>query len=190
MLLALEGAFVKKLLLGLILLAALVGVSYLKVIRDSDRETEAFRRGRTAADVRNATTAAAADSLTTLVAARDSKVAALTDTVVARERAQARLSDSLSSEIASRDKEISQLKAKTTAAKSAPGTKSTATSRATSSEHEILAHYRQAVDKLPGDLSTYERSVAIREIRQETATKFAITVDRLNKIRENNNLEY
>ena len=61
----------------------------------------------------------------------------------------------------------------------------------TESKHrEILNYYKKAVGDLPGDLSAYERRVALSEIRNDTARKFAITISQLNSLRKENNLDY
>ena len=97
--------------------------------------------------------------------------------------------DSLTAVIAAQDKELARLKALAAKASAASSSRSSV-KIGKSSEHEILAHYRQAVEKLPADLSPYERKVALRELRVETAGRFAISVETLDQIRQKNNLDY
>jgi len=177
----------KKLLLGVVLIAALIAVSYFRVQRDSAQEEAAYERGRGTAEDQAALITALSDSLDALVKHRDSVILSMADSLAVRDQAQVRLVDSLTGEISLRDKQLAALKQKTPAP---PKSTAAATRQSQSPDHEILAHYRQAVEKLPGDLSTYERGVAIREIRQETVQKFAITEARLNQIRESNHLDY
>ena len=57
-------------------------------------------------------------------------------------------------------------------------------------EHEqILSYYRKRLKNLPGDLSQYEKNVALREIRGETVQKFSISMRELDKIRKDNQLD-
>lgn len=177
----------KKLLLGIILLAALAAIVYVQTMRESAHETGAFERGKAAGLQTGLQGRATADSLVALVAQRDDSLAAMADSLEAKDCAYADAVDSLTSVVESRDQELAELKKRTDKVQTP---ESSATRAGTSTENDILAHYRLAVKKLPGDLSPYERAVAIREIRQETATKFAITVDKLNQIRETNHLEY
>ena len=46
------------------------------------------------------------------------------------------------------------------------------------------------MSKLPSDLSDYEYRVSVDEIRAETAEKFSITVESLNKIRADNDVDF
>ena len=183
----------KKLLLGIFLLALLGAVSYLKVIRDSERQADAYLRGHDTG-VRSAELSdAQTDSLEMLLAQKDSLIevwrAALKDSMQAGADSRVALTDSLAAVIALKEQEIASLKKKrTVTAQKSQSKPSTTVAR--TSDHEILAAYRQAVAKLPKDLSEYERNVALREIREETARKFAISTDRLNQIRKSNSLDY
>lgn len=55
---------------------------------------------------------------------------------------------------------------------------------------QILSYYKTRYKDLPGDLSKYEHKIAMSEIRQETAQKFAITLADLKKLRTKNDLKY
>jgi hypothetical protein len=187
------GLGLKKLLLGIVLLALLGAVSYLKVIRDSERQADAYLRGHEAGVLRAELSDAQTDSLEMLLAQKDSLIeiwqAALKDSLQAGADSRAELTDSLAAVIALKEKEIASLKKKRTVTAQKSASKPS-TTVARTSDHEILAAYQQAVAKLPKDLSEYERNVALREIREETARKFAISTDRLNQIRKNNSLDY
>jgi len=74
-----------------------------------------------------------------------------------------------------------------------PGTKSGSGSAAGSggaSHEEIVSHYKLAMSRLPADLSDYEYRVAVKEVRTETAARFSITVERLNQIRKEHNVNF
>ncbi|MFH1373281.1 MAG: hypothetical protein ABII79_05765 [bacterium] len=63
-------------------------------------------------------------------------------------------------------------------------------SRRKATKHEqILSYYRKRLKNLPGDLSPYEKNVALREIRGETVQKFSISMRDLDKIRKDNHLD-
>lgn len=55
---------------------------------------------------------------------------------------------------------------------------------------ELLAYYKKRYDTLPSNLTEYERKVAISEIRQETASKYLITIAEFNRIRELHKLNF
>jgi len=179
---------IKKLLLGLILIAALVGVVYLQTERAGLKDSRIAEEGYKAGQADGEKLKASVDSLTSLV---DQKDSALAESTASREQFYAGQVDSLTQRIQSQEEQIADLSGKL--ADKTSSTKITAvnTSQEPSTKHlEILNYYKKAVNDLPEDLSAYERRVALSEIRTETARKFAITVSKLNSLRKENNLEY
>ncbi|MCD6250157.1 MAG: hypothetical protein J7J98_07510 [candidate division Zixibacteria bacterium] len=185
----------KKLLLGLFLLAALIAVSYLKMERDSEREAQAFIDGHDIGS-RNAELAMIdVDSLEKLIDQKATEVielrSAMTDTLVERDNFYTQTVDSLSAIIEAGQKEIASLEKQVASGGLEAKDSSSKIKVASKASHrEILKHYKLAVAKLPADLSAYEYRVAVAEVRSDTATKFNITVVRLNEIRDANNLDY
>ena len=186
----------KKLLLGLFLLAALIVVSYLKMERDSEREAQAFIDGHDVGARKVELVKVNTDSLEELIDQKATEVvelrAALADTLAERDQQYAQTVDSLSAIIMTGQQEIASLEKKVSAAKRAAKTSSSKPKVVASkpSDQNIIQHYKLAVAKLPADLSAYEYRVAVAEVRSETATTFKITVARLDDIRDANNLDY
>lgn len=178
----------KKLLLGLILIAALVGVVYLKSERSTQRREnivrESFQAGASAGEKYKGQ----ADSLNELVGLQDSLMA---ESMAVRDQLHASEVDSLNQTIESQEQKIADLNSQLKASQSAPKLTAKASSSSSTSKHrEILEDYKKAVSDLPGDLSAYERRVALSEIRNETARKYAISLAQLNSLRKENNLDY
>jgi hypothetical protein len=183
----------KKLLLGVVLLAALVGISYLKTTLDSERAAEAFidghRTGTKSAQAALPDTDSMSGAFEQERRALVEKNEVLADSLAAREQEHAQVVDSLSDRVASQQEQIDKLKKKVASAPSASSPKPTRTTTAGSTESQIVNHYKLAVAKLPSDLSAYEYRVALAEVKTETAEKFKITVDRLDEIRKAHNLD-
>lgn len=186
----------KKLLLGILLLAALLAITYLKSVRDSERQAEAFLEGREAGVRLTQEDQADLDSLSDLLNQERTTLTeyrtALADSLVERDLLYSQTVDSLMTRIESLQSEIAQLGERALADNSASGDSGVSQEDTSSkaSHTSILNHYRLAMSKLPADLSAYEHRVAVNEVRFETATKFDITVNRLNKIREIYKLDY
>lgn len=178
----------RKLLLGLILIAALVGVVYLKSERAEQYRAriteESFKAGLGEGEELKTQV----DSLAELVSLQD---CALAESVAVREDLYAGQFDSLNEKIQTQEQQIADLSGQLAEKAATPQVAAQNTSVEPDSKHlEILNYYKKAVNDLPGDLSAYERRVALSEIRNETARKFAISVSRLNSLRKENNLEY
>jgi len=185
----------KKLLLGLFLLAALIVVSYFKTMRDSEREAQAFVDGHEMGSQKAELVQANTDSLEKLIDEKATEVielrSALADTLAERDQLYEQIVDSLSEIIKAGQQEIAGLENQVAAGKLEAGTSSSKQEVASKASHrEILQHYKLAVAKLPADLSAYEYRVAVAEVRSDTSAKFNITVARLNEIRDANNLDY
>jgi hypothetical protein len=178
----------KKLLLGLILIAALVGVVYLKSERAEEYRAHIAEESFQAGLAEGEELKEQVDSLTGLVSYKDS---ALAESVAVRDHLHAGQVDSLSQRIQAQEEKIAvlsdQLARKTEAERVAANN----TSQTPNKKHlEIIRYYKKAVNDLPGDLSPYERRVALSEIRNETARRFSISVSKLNSLRKASNLEY
>jgi len=178
----------KKLLLGIVLLAALIGIVYIKSERAEEYHAQVTQEGFQAGLAEGEQLKARVDSLTGLVVEKD---VAMAESVAVRDELYAGNIDSLNETIKDKDQQIadlnSQLRQKTEVAQVVAKN----TSQEPDKKHlEILSFYKKAVEGLPGDLSAYERRVALSEIRNEIAQKFSITVSRLNSIRKEHNLEY
>jgi len=186
----------KKLLLGVFLLAVLVAVSYLNITRSSERQAQAFLKGREAGIKTSRLQEADVDSLSALIDRKQTELAelraAMADTLGNRDLFHAQIVDSLMAAIDAGQTEIARLEKMVVAAGSneQAGTKKQETTSAKASHKDILRHYRLAVAKFPADLSAYEYRVALAEAKSETAAKFKITVARLDQIREIYNLDY
>ena len=178
----------KKLLGAIVLIVVILVVSYAKIIRQDRRVDDAHQDGLQLGSAARAASEQEADSLTELI---EGYVLSLTDSQrVWSERNQAE-TDSLTAIIASRDEVIkawtdSQQAVEESLA-NAPQYQKPATMY---SHREILAYYKERYRALPKDLSPYETRIALAEIRTESARKFSISVDELDKIRESNSIEY
>jgi hypothetical protein len=187
----------KKIIIGIVLLAVLVGISYVKVYRDREQVTQARQDGVVRGQADLSTRTQEVDSLKALMEQRERELA---DSLVSRDIQHAELSDSLRTAMDEQCEEIEALKRQAQKAKSQPSKKAAAPAKksadsgvdstAKAAHKDILAYYTQQVDKLPKDLSDYERRVALREVREETAKKFAITAQRLDEIRKQYSLDY
>lgn len=186
----------KKLLLGILLLAALVAIIYLKSVRDSERQGKAFRKGHQAGVMFSQKGQAALDSLSDLLNQERTHLtdyrAALADSLAERDLLYAQTVDSLVTRIESLQSEIAQVEKKALADNSASGDgeRLRKDTSGKASHTSILNHYRLAMSKLPADLSAYEQRVAVNEVRAETATRFSITLKRLEEIRGIYKLDY
>ena len=178
----------KKLLLGLILIAALAGVVYLKSQRAEQYRARIAEESYASGLGEGEELRGQVDSLSGLVRLKDSAYA---ESTAVRQQLYTGQLDSLNQKVQVQEEQIQdlsgQLAQKTAESKVVAKSGSGDTSR----KHlEILNYYKKAVNGLPGDLSAYERRVALSEIRNETAERFSITVSRLNSLRKANDLEF
>ena len=176
----------KRLLLIVFLVVVLVGIGWFKHVRDSQREedirTDALSQNQEAVAQEQATS----DSLKTLLGERESTY---TQELTARDEQLATTADSLDAIITAQGETIDSLtSAYDKLAEKA--TDNTSSTKGKAAHKDILAYYKQEAGKLPGDLSAYERRVALSEVRTRTAQKFAITVTRLNEIRQKYHIDY
>ena len=186
----------KKLLLGLFLIAVLAAVVYLQLSRDTDKRSAAYRKGyRTGVDSLK-THQPDFDSVAELLGRERQALAEYKETVARtlsiRDSLHQQEVDSLTDKIEQQKTDIGKLKQKSLAKKAPTSNDKTASTGQNNlpSHREILDHYKEAMAKLPADLSPYEYQVAVTEVRTETAARFSITLDRLNEIRKANNVDF
>ncbi len=177
----------KKLLLIVLMLALIVGVSYVKIMRDRDRHDAAFRAGEKNAHTEVMLAEQTADSLKTALAERE---VSFGDTLTARDAAHRAELDSMAATVDSLENRVDNLQTALAKSKTA-ARKSTASAPKKPSLHEqALTYYKKRYKELPSDLSPYEQTVAVREIREETASRYKITLAELNRIRSEHKLDY
>ena len=163
----------RKLLLSFFLLALIAGVSYLK-LRQQDSRSEQER-------------ITARSEVASELAQKNYLIDSLGD--AAMTPTQARTLDSLEAVIDNQNQKIASL------SNSAPIESSTSptivsTKSLASKGQEILSFYKKKYQELPSDLSTYEKRVAVGEVKEETARQYSITVAQLDNLREQYKLTY
>ncbi|MBI5267394.1 MAG: hypothetical protein HY851_09210 [candidate division Zixibacteria bacterium] len=185
----------KKIIVAIVLLGVLLGIVFVKTNREQSQVDEAFRQGVAKGQLEVAAYHKRLESLR--VSTEQFKIA-WSDSVRIRDSILAYYRDSVNQIILAQTDKIKELSKKTRyAAKSSPkaaATTSTAQkpdSVAPTSRHaQILAYYKNRYKDLPGDLSVYEKKAALNEIRQETATRFSISLTELNELRKTYKLEF
>jgi hypothetical protein len=178
----------KKVLLAVALLVVVIGVSYFSALRSDSKGKKEFQDGYEKGAREAALYQKRADSLGQALE-QDRKAHA--DTLKRLTSANAAVVDSLSSALESKDKEIASLNERKKGAgktRTASAVRKPDTSRTTPNHAQILEYYRTRIKALPGDLSDYERKVAMTQIREETARRFSISMDDLNQIRQSGNV--
>lgn len=184
----------KKFGLALILLIVLVGISYLTSVRSQSKLKQQYDQGFDRGSKESAVATKRADSLRT---AMEQASAKYSDSLKAVETGYQGREDSLKAVLAQKDTEILTLKQKSktavkpTKAKAKVATTPTQPPAVQSSLNhtQVLDYYKRRLKELPTDLSEYERKVALAELRDETAKKFAISLGELDKIRQNDSLK-
>jgi hypothetical protein len=174
---------VKKLLLGILLLAIIVAISYIKTVREEERIDSVLEQARQESSFETGKIKTAYDSLSALYAETEES---LTDSISSLYTAIDSKTDSLN-ELASAKDSLS----KALAAKPKATTIKKSNNDSQLAQHrKIIDYYKQRHASLPKDLSAYEMRVAKNEIRQETAQKFSISLAELDKIRNEFKLSY
>jgi hypothetical protein len=167
----------KKLLAALLLIVIVVAVSYYQSERHQDDIQRAYSEGES--------------GRTEDLARRDREIDSLQHKI---EQIESSYADSLRLQGSVSSREIDSLKRRLKASVAEAAQQATADGEeqaSVSDRHlQILAYYKERFRNLPSDLSAYERKAALTEIRIESAEKFAISVDELNRIRKKNNLDY
>jgi len=181
---------VKKALIALALLIIIFGVNYFQSVRHADDNKNAYRQGF----VKGIEKTSALEQ--SMEAANDSlefTKRTLSDSLSEVSKVFSRGIDSLGEVIMSKDQTIDSLARLAVQYKKSASKQAARKPEPTASENkhaQILGFYKQRFESLPKDLSVYENKVAVSEIRDETAQKFAITLSELDKIRDQHKLSY
>ena len=179
---------IKKILIALLLLVVIAGISYVKMVRADKAEAEAFEQGIRTAEKELFSAQQQLDSLRTALAEREVEVGS---TMTAKDAAHRQEADSLTATIAGLEEKVRGLEVDLARARTALKKSQGQAARQQPSKHEqVLSYYKRRYKGLPQDLSSYERKVALGEIRQETAKKYNITVAELNRIRSEHKHAY
>lgn len=178
----------KKVGLAILLLAIVIGVGYLSALRNQSAEKSRYQEGYAKGLGELAAVKKEADSLRMTIQKQE---LVSSDSLKAFKTRYATQVDSLHRLLATKDSLLSvQRRGKvggqsTRTVKNAP---KPGTSKGDDLSHaQILEYYKRRLGQLPGDLSDYERKVAVNEIRTETAKKFSISIPDLDKLRQGNN---
>ena len=176
----------KKFLLAILLLILIAAVSYFKAVRDRDKSADSCESCRKSSEMKALALAGDIDSLKHYIGQQN---VTLAESLTIQQKAYLKELDSLAELVDDKDFRITELnkKLKQTSKKK----RSALSSKPKSDKHQqLLAYYKKRYESLPGDLTNYERKVALTEIRQETARKYSMSIADLNKIREKNNIDY
>ena len=184
-----------RIVLSIVLVGVLVGLVIFKTGRDQSKVDEAFRQGVAKAQTEVSAYQKRAESLRVTT---DQNRLAWADSLRRHDSVFTAYRDSVRDLITAQTDQIKQLQKKTRSSvkpgangATASTTKAKTSGGTTPNRHlEILTYYKNRYQSLPGDLSVYERKAALNEIRQETVTKFSITVAELDQVRKANKLDY
>ncbi len=180
----------RKILIAFAFFLLLAGVSYVKTLQDYAQEDAVYDKAKSDVESENKTDVNrfenSIDSLgTVLLANKESFESTLTDK-----------SDAYETQLDSLENIIDKQSAKITTLNKAVSKKTTTVAKKKKkptqlSQHEkIYRYYKKRYTNLPGDLSTYEQKIALSEIREETASKFSISLKELSRIRKEYKLNY
>lgn len=167
----------KRLLLAILMLAIIVGISYIKAKRGSAMVGSSTRARDNAEVVELWAYQRAVDSLKYLISQQD--IMHQKDLQRTEMETEHRI-DSLIRLL--EQSESREAQSSTKANESNP--------EEDLRRQEILDHYRKLYRSLPTDLTKYERRVALYEIRLKTAEKFDISFEKLKEIRSAAGLSY
>lgn len=181
----------KKVVLALVFLALVVAVSYYRAVTQKERTQSAYERGKEESTHQVEEYAERFDSLAYSVRRQDLEAA---ESLWQRELAYRWAYDSLARIVSLEKSEIDSLEmnsepAQSDKEKTESGIDSTK-EKSLLKHKQILSYYKKRYRALPKDLSPYEKSVALAEIRDETAQKFSIPLSELDEIRTDNELDY
>lgn len=168
----------------------MVGLSYVKTLRNTNKRTEAFEKGKVVAGNELIQFKDRVDSLKIELG---SKEVALADSIVKNKQFYQLYIDSLETNNSSLEDSISGLAKKLIAKVKQPVSKksnSKIVNKTNNKHQKILSYYKDRYKKLPSDLSDYERRIALNEIKEETAQKFKISLAELRNLRNKFKLKY
>ncbi len=180
----------KKIIVITFLLALIVGLSYVKTLRNATKRTEAFERGKAVAGNEVVQFKDTVDSLKIEIG---SKEVALADSIIKNTQYYQLYIDSLETKNRSLNDSINIL-SKKLASRAKPSNNKNLNSKLSqkinNKHQQILAYYNDRFKKLPADLSDYERKISLNEIKEETAQKFEISLVELKNIRAKYKLKH
>ena len=178
----------KKVLLAILLICLIFAVSYLKTVRDDKERSEALAEISATAEREEGRLR---DSVDSLQGRLKGVTASYEDSLRHLDDARRQETDSLGQMVQASEETIRGLSvgARSEAAQTGQASQ-VAKVDSLDFHRRVLTYYRKRFTDLPGDLSRYERRVALSEIRQETARRFSISVDSLNRIRTKNKLDF
>lgn len=176
----------KKLLIAVLLLVVVGGLSYIKTVRGKQQNREAYESGKREGVSGSVEFQNRVDSLRQVIGEAEIDYA---DALVRKDVAHLWELDSLERLVHTQQEQIESLRADVGSRETGAG-KSERAKQPLTLHERVLACYKKRHGELPKDLSAYERKIAIAEIREETARKFSITVQELNRIREAQNIGY
>ncbi len=183
----------RKVFIGLFLIALIAGVSWLKSERDQVKheQIKSEAKKESVAEVEQLR-----QNIDSIMTDMQNSEAEFVDSIDRMTQAYSEETDSLHTVLAESSTAIDSLtklaSAKTSQKKTAI-TNTVAKKKKSSSEdlhRKIIAYSKKRHSDLPNDLSSYEQRIALSEIREETAKRFKISVDKLNKIRSTHNLKF
>lgn len=181
---------IKKIIIVTVLLLLMVGLSYVKTLRDTAKRSEAFEDGKATGGVELVLFKDKVDSLKIELG---SKEVALADSIIRNKQYYQSFIDSLETDNTTLLDSISGLSIKLTAIEKQSETKKSnrkISNQLNNKHQKVLAYYKDRYKKLPSDLSKYERRIALNEIKEETADKFKISLAELRDIRDKYKLKY
>jgi len=171
----------RKIFLGLILLVGLVTLSYLKVVYSNNSENASNEARFLQFQSDSIRAAEIADSLQILLSESRSTMATA---MQERDKSAGMRADSLEAIIAEQLERIKNLKSKIERSdltiaelksRKAPVIK-------TGIDHKaVISYYKKRIEKLPMDLSDYEKRIMVDELREETAQHFSLTMNEFDK---------
>ncbi len=176
----------KKIVLALLLLTIVVAVSLIKTYRGRVQEAAIRNQTRSQMAGQVADLQRSVDSVVGIAGERESQ---LIDSLARLDQKHSWERDllqmALDAQRVERDKQLAQHPS------NKPTNTTTSASKREADRHrQILEYYKKRYAELPSDLSDYEKDVARREIREESAMKFSISLIELDRIREKHNLNY
>ena len=180
----------KKIIKITFLLALMVGLSYVKTLRNSAKRTEAFDKGKAVAKNELIQYKDKVDSLKIELGFKE---VALADSIIKNKLQYQIYIDSLETNNTTLKDSIDYLSngLVSQANLSNDSNSNRIISNETNNKHQqVLAYYKDRYKKLPSDLSDYEKRIALNEIKEETAQKFKISLAELRNIRDKYKLKY
>ncbi len=174
----------RKAIVAICLLIIVAGVTYVKVVRGTAQKQASWTEGKEKATEELLAYRQAVDSLQYLI---EQQEIAFRDTLSLRDSSYRIGMDSLMMVL---DSMWAQTEMDAESTKLESGAPTDAEIAEEEARKKTVAYYEERYKKLPGDLSDYERRVALHEIRFETAQKFSISLDRLKALRSRYGLTY